>query len=102
MKARQQEYATRRLVEQSARLRTGDRAVVPEDQQVDADDQREDEKDEDKDDDAVANAVDRADEDECDMLKEAFASWKCLGRFHNALGPEWREQGGAPPVRIRV
>lgn len=87
-------------------MRTGDRAVVQEERAEQEQEQvtLEDRKDDKDEDDAVANAVavDRADEDECDMLKEAFASWKCLGRFHNALGPEWREQGGAPLVETRV
>ncbi|KAK4050164.1 hypothetical protein OIV83_003735 [Microbotryomycetes sp. JL201] len=97
LERKQRDYATRKLIEQSAKLKAGDTAVVPGDTQPQTDvtagvgeaeatfGAR----------DALhaSKSPDKADEEECEMLREAFASWRCLGRWHNALGYEWREQG---------
>ncbi|KAM0788129.1 hypothetical protein ACM66B_001294 [Microbotryomycetes sp. NB124-2] len=95
LERKQREYATRKLIEQSATLKAGDVAIVPGDvpplvQEAETEADKVAESDKLL---AASPRADKADEEECDMLREAFASWKCLGRWHNALGFEWREQG---------
>ncbi|KAK4047777.1 hypothetical protein OIO90_006076 [Microbotryomycetes sp. JL221] len=81
---RQREYATRKLIERSATLKAGDKAeALEQTHEVHSHDASIE----------AATLNDVADEEERDMLMEAFASWKCLSRWHNALGFEWREQG---------